>query len=374
VRLAISKLIVLFVLAVSARASTLPGGCSFGVACDTGILSATFAGRTRYFYAYFPAGLSNGVAYPMITHLHAASYVTCGAGLGIGGANGCPSPGEDSAGPLKQFANMNNVAILWVLSTCMDTTSNGGVQPFTECSTSTTGTNVGGWVWDISYFSSYYNYTPALAQSDDLGWISNLIATATGTWGANCPAKCLLTGRSTGSIEASQYGAQFVGSSLSAVSALGMWADTVCARSTSGCDASLAAISTVLNVYIVDGDADTTQIPYCGGSTTVWTGLPTMTVPSQDAVYSYWTGANGLKCTTFSTAQAICSAGVPNASFPGTALATGCTSSARVMFTDYVGHKHTDSGPTLQTLCGFWNFQFPTVACVQGNYVPQTFF
>src|SRR5271165_5600739 len=87
-----------------ASAQSLP--CS--PPCNTGLLTTTYAGSTRYYEAYFPAGVSASTPYPLWAILNGAHK---------GAYN---SPAIDDQTTLQTFANYNSVAILWVESTVYD--------------------------------------------------------------------------------------------------------------------------------------------------------------------------------------------------------------------------------------------------------------
>jgi poly(3-hydroxybutyrate) depolymerase len=298
---------------------SLPCGSS---PCDTGIATTTWNNITRYFDAYFPPGISPYNPYPLFVFLNGADV------------HPYNTPKLDQQSVLQGFAVANKVAVLWVLSTCEQEST-----PFALCDSNH---SPGQWTWDINFFDSYFGYSP-----DDVGYINNMIANATASWGAD-GSRVMLLGLSTGGIEAHRF-AQVHPSMMLGV---GVWAGPLWAQ-----DGSLVPDYPTgpTNVYIEHGDVDTT-LPYCGGLTSQpWTGLSNISSAGVDTTFNYWVTA--LNCGTPSPNLSLCSGGNPTGVTNKTAAE--CAGGVSVTFVDDHGVGHAGIGPTYQGLIAFWNFLFP---------------
>ena len=298
---------------------SLPCGSS---PCDTGITTTTWNGITRYYDGYFPAGISAASAYPIFVFLNGADV------------HGYHTPKLDQQSVLQEFAVANSVAVLWVLSTCEQES-----VPLAQCNNPFI---PGQWTWDINFFDSFFGYT-----SDDLGYINNMISTATSSWGAD-KTRVMLLGLSTGGIEVHR----FAQSHPSVVLGIGVWAGPLWAQN--GNSTSTNPVGST-NVFIQHGDADTV-LPYCGGLTSQpWVGLSNISSASVDTTFNYW--ASGMSCASISPSGSLCTAGIPSGVLDK--VATGCAGGTTVVFMDDPGATHSTIGPTYEGLSSFWNFLFP---------------
>jgi poly(3-hydroxybutyrate) depolymerase len=298
---------------------SLPCGMS---PCDTGITTTTWNGITRYYDGYFPPNISASSPYPIFVFLNGADV------------HDYNTPKLDQQSVLQEFAVANNVAVLWVLSTCEQE-----LIPLALCNSPLI---PGQWTWEINFFDSFFGYS-----SDDLDYINNMISTATSSWGAD-KSRVMLLGLSTGGIEVHR----FAQSHPSAVLGIGVWAGPLWAQNGRSIPSNPAGST---NVFIQHGDADTT-LPYCGGLTSQpWVGLSSISSASMDATFNYW--ASGMSCASTFPNRSLCTAGSPSGVLDK--VATGCVGGATVVFMDDPGATHATIGPTYQGLSSFWNFLFP---------------
>jgi poly(3-hydroxybutyrate) depolymerase len=254
-------LIILIILVMFATAASAACTPSTGP-CFTGLLTVTHNSLTRYYGAYYPAGLPT--TFPLIVVLHGA-----GDGPHIPIASP-PSFLFENYNQLTTLADANQVAILWAISTDDDFS---GTLPFPEC-TSSACDATGQWIWQLpGYFmgpggaSSYFSYA-----ADDIGYIASLI-TATEAQGADS-TRILLVGFSTGAIMAHAY----VQANLSTVLAAGvfagpLWAQLSIPPQYVPAQTPNFASGASTNMFIVHGTNDAT-LDYCNLATSQpWTGF-----------------------------------------------------------------------------------------------------
>ena len=137
------------------------------------------------------------------------------------------------------------------------------------------------------------------------------------------------------------------------------------------------------NIFIIQGDKDSTNVPYCGGSTGVWVPFPTQYVPRIDEEFQYW--SSGLSCSAYSytvngttttggsntctggsPTHCFCTSGTPTSGFTAK-TASSCTGSKQIEVLDAPSQKHGLSA-TYSNVSIFWNFSYPNTPGVQ----PQT--
>jgi len=255
-------LLVVALFAVPAFAACTPSSGP----CFTGPLTVTYDSLTRYYGVYYPANLP--ATFPLIVVLH-----------GAGDGPHIPTTQPQSFlfqnyNQLTTFADTNQVAILWAISTDDDFS---GMPPFPECTTSACD-DTGQWVWQLpSYFigtgaaPNYFSYT-----ADDIGYVASLIAAAE-TTGADS-TRILLMGFSTGAMMVHAY----LQTNPSTVLAAGVFAGPLWAQLGVPPTYTPAYIPTFVpgaeaNMFIVHGTADTT-LDYCNLATSQpWTGFSSAT-------------------------------------------------------------------------------------------------
>ena len=322
--------LLVFIFAVALSANAVDHSLPCTAPCFYGPQAVLHKGVLRYYAAYFPAGIVPSQHYPLLVVLNSAS------------SSGYHTPQIDAQSLFQSFADANNVAVLWLLSSDYDTgTVRGSAsQPYQNCSSTTDACQ---WVWRLpSYFTSYY------ADNDDFGYITDRISNAVNAWSADA-SRILLVGGSTGGLEAHAY-AQ---ANPSSVLAIGTFAGPLWAQS--GNSTPFPPTGPV-NAFMAHGDADST-LAYCGGPTNnPWYGLTGISTASADQTFEYWTGPSGMNCSTVIPGAELCpaSGGIMQK------VATGCAAGKRAMFRRVPNAGHLAVGNySYDSLTQFWTFVFP---------------
>src|SRR5215472_6508792 len=131
-------LFAVLLLAPGAFGGTLP--CATAP-CDTHQVAISWNTFTRYYEAYFPAGVSGTTPYPLIVYL---------PGLASGYGYDTPTFLRVQNTVLQSFADANHVAVLALAPTC-----NSETPLFVVCAS-----GFGQWMWEANFFDGYYDYSP----------------------------------------------------------------------------------------------------------------------------------------------------------------------------------------------------------------------
>ena len=316
--------------------------------------TTTFGGLTRYYGAYFPANLP--ASFTAIVELPGATT----APYNDPTASGSSSSLFVSYSSFVAFANANNVAVLWVMPTAYDASSDGGIPPFAECLTSACNASAS-WVWQLpSYFTSTGSVPSDLFSYNalDTGYLHSMVRTLTASWGANA---VIAIGTSTGGIFLNAYAQQYPGD----FEAIGLFAGPLWAQMTGLSQSPVFTTGSNVNVFYTHGSADRI-LPYCGGATSnPWTGLGNISSASTDQTFNFWAGSGGMNCSTITPLSSICTNGSPTSGVTSK-LATGCNGGKSFQFVEVPGGGHLSAAsPTVSNISEFWNFAFPQIPAVQ---------
>ena len=334
-------LLLIFAVALSANAADQSLPCT--APCFYGPKAVLHNGVWRYYAAYFPAGITSPEPYPLLIVLNSAS------------SSSYHVPQIDAQSVFQSFADANNVAVLWVISSDYDTGAVPGAapQPYQTCSSASDACQ---WVWRLPfYFTNYY------VDNDDFGYITDRINNAVNAWAADA-SRMLLVGGSTGGLEAHAYAE----ANASNVLAIGTFAGPLWAQN--GTSTPYPPKGPV-NVFVAHGDADST-LPYCGGPTNdPWYGLVGISTSSADQTFEYWTGRGGMNCSTVVPGGDLCpaSGGILQK------VATGCTGGKRAMFLRVPNAGHLAVGSySYDLLTRFWTFVFPPTGLLTTTVVSSS--
>lgn len=310
----------------------------------------TYAGNARYFGAYFPEGLPS--SFTSIVAFPGAGTTTYDNPAALGSFSVLFMLYSD----FVSFANANNVAIMWVMPTAYDASSNGGAPPFAQCLSSACNASAI-WAWQLPWYFTNTGSNPSNFLSydaSDAGYVHSMIGILTGSWGAST---VLGIGGSTGGIFLNNYAQQYPSDFL----AIGLFAGPLWSQITGETNSPGFNFGSNVNVFYTHGDADPI-LPYCGGVTSdPWTGLPggtnTLSTASVDTTFDYWAGPSGMNCSTITPSANLCTSGTPTTGVISK-RATGCSGGKWVQFLDIPGGRHKDAA-TATTISEFWNATFP---------------
>jgi hypothetical protein len=308
--------------------------------------TVSYGGNTRYWGAYFPANLP--ASFQAIVLLPGAITAAYNDPIAEGSASslyiGYPA--------LVSFANANNVAMLWIMPTAYDASSNQWTPPFAQCLSYLCNT-WSNWVWQLPWYFANTGTSPSdffSYSASDPEYVHAMVGVLTGAWGTS---KVIAIGSSTGGIFLNSYAQQYPDD----FEAIGLFAGPLWAQNDSAGNTPLFIGGSNVNVFYVHGDADPI-LPYCGGLTSQpWTGLSNVASASTDQTFNYW--ANGMSCSTISTPLSLCTSGAPTTNLYSK-VATGCAGGKSVQFMDIHNGRHKDAAALSPALISdFWNFAFP---------------